>query len=268
MKLKIQILTTLLLLAGILLAGCDGKDKQKPAQNQKPLPPTFTSGDPPDPVPERVIEEPIVEKPPPTPLPAPDMLPNTPPAMTYENKNIWGAFITQAVKDPKIFEKIMPETPEKALELDEYIGRVLETDYNYDFRKALWREMAERFPNAPEMLFMHSTFSFSYKGSKREHKLAYIALWERLKKLNDAHNIPLTSGLRKTHSLSQCYIDIGEYDKAIQNINEQNDRIDALHLAGYHDQFMYMGILERGTVIDIQKVIDKQKQEKKNTGEK
>ena len=270
MKRQIQtILTTLLLMAGILLAGCDGKDKHSPVQNPKPLPPTFTSGDPPDPVPERVIEDPIVEKPPPTPLPAPDVLPDVPPPLTVENKNIWGAFITEAVKDPIIFEKIMPKTPKEAFKFWEYIHSYVESDYYYDFKKALWREMSERFPNDPEMLFMHSMASHpGSTGATREQKLAYIALYERLKKLNDAHNIPITSGLRKTAYLSQFYIDVGEYDKAIQNINEQNDRIDAIHRAGYHhDQFMYMGILEPGTVFDIQKVIDKQKQEK-NTGEK
>ncbi len=270
MKRQIQTLTTLLTLCIVLLTtgvGCD--QKSETTQRQTPLAPTFTNKEPPDPVPERVIEEPIVEKPAPTPLPAPDVLPDVPPPLTVENKKIWGAFITEAVKDPIIFEKIMPKTPKEAFKFWEYIHSYVESDYYYDFKKALWREMSERFPNDPEMLFMHSMASHpGSTGATREQKLAYIALWERLKKLNDAHNIPITSGLRKTAYLSQFYIDVGEYDKAIQNIKEQDDRIDALHRAGYHhDQFMYMGILERGTVIDIQKVIDKQKQEK-NTGEK
>ncbi len=109
---------------------------------------------------------------------------------------------------------------------------------------------------------MHSRHSFSYKGATRKQKLKYIALWERLKTLNDEHNIPIISGLRKTQDLSQCYVDVGEYDKAIQNIEEQHERIGAVYRAGIRDQFIYNGILPLGSVIEIQKVIDKQKREK------
>lgn len=236
------------LIMSILFSGSVGCDKksdppQTPVPRPTPLIPSerLSDKEPPDPVPEPV-EEPIVVEPEPLPTPLP--VPDVPPAMTYENKNIWSAFITEAVKNPEIFQKIIPASPKEAFEFMEYVHRYVESDYRTNFKTSFWGEMSVRFPNDPDMLFMHSRYSrLGSIGATREQKLEYIALWERLKKLNDAHNIPPMSGLRKTPNLSQWYIDVGEYDKAIENIKEQNARIKMLEEAGVRDEFMYTGLL-------------------------
>ena len=265
------LITNLLMITVILLAGCGGCDRksdppQTPVQRPTPLIPSerLSDKEPPDLVPEPV-EEPIVEEPEPlpTPLPVPDVLPEVPPAMTYENKNIWSAFITEAFNDEQLFEKIIPASPKEAFKFMEYVHRYVESDYRMDFTTAFWREMADRLPNDPEMLFMHSTYSgLGRTDATREQKLEYIALWERLKKLNDANNIPPMSGLRKTHNLSQFYIDVGEYDKAIENIKEQNARIEKLEAAGVRDEFMYMGLLGDAGIWLVEE-LKRRQQEKK-----
>ena len=83
-----------------------------------------------------------------------------------------------------------------------------------------------------------------------------------MKEQNDAHNVPIISPLRKTHGLTQAYIVIGEYEKAITNHEEQWKRIDAMRAAGFNDMFMYMGIYPRGTVHHlIQATKDHKKEE-------
>jgi len=79
--------------------------------------------------------------------------------------------------------------------------------------------------------------------STRAEKEAFVAHWERLKRLNDEQGIPITSPFRKTHSLTQTYIDLGQYDKAIQNCREQHERLDALRRAGLSHRGMLYGIL-------------------------
>lgn len=82
--------------------------------------------------------------------------------------------------------------------------------------------------------------------------MPFIILYEQLKlirkKNNDSNNIPIISGLRKTYGLSQEYIDLGEYEKAIQNIEEQNRRIGALKEAGLEYRQMYYGLMRTADV--------------------
>ena len=164
--------------------------------------------------------------------------------MSQENRHIWNTLVTQAVEDEALLQKLLPHTKEKAFEtIPPLANSFVELEVKWAFQGAMWRKMVSLYPNDPEVLFLYSRHMPTGPRATRAEKQAFVAHWERLKRLNDEHGIPLTSGLRKTHSLSQTYIDLGEYDKAIQNIKEQHERIAALKRAGIHDRFMMRGIL-------------------------
>ena len=190
----------------------------------------------------------------------PDTLPYP---MTQENRHIWDTLVTQAVEDEALLQKLLPHTKEKAFEtLTHLHNSVNDLDLASIFKAAMWRKMVSLYPNDPEVLFLYSRHMPTGPRATRAEKQAFVVHWERLKRLNDEHGIPLTSDLRKTHSLSQTYIDLGEYEKTIQNIHEQNDRKSALRRAGIHDRFMNHGILPRGTAFELQKLLDPQRQQR------
>ena len=177
--------------------------------------------------------------------------------MTPSNRHVWDALVTEAVKDPELMEQLLPNTKEKAFEtLTHLHNSINDLDLASIFKASMWQKMAERYPNDPEVLYMHSRHLYRGDKATRAEKQAYIDLWERIKKLNNEQGISLTSGLRKTHGLSQYYVDLGQYEKAIENIHEQNDWKEALRRAGIHDRYMNHGILPRGTVIELQKIVD------------
>ena len=128
----------------------------------------------------------------------------------------------------------------------------------------MWAKLLDKYPNDPEVLFFNARHTYRGTKATRAEKLAYIDLMERLKVANDANNIPLTSGLRKTYGLSQFYVDVGEYQKAIDNIEEQNRRIGALKNAGLHHRHMYYGLM-RG--IDVPLKLLREQQAKAANGQ-
>jgi len=161
--------------------------------------------------------------------------------MTPSNRHVWDALVTEAAEDAELMQKLLPDTKEKAFETATHLANSWAPfELKSDFEEAMWRKLAALYPNDPEVLFMAA---IGMPWGTRAEKEAFVAHWERLKRLNDEQGTPLTSELRATSYLSQVYLDLGEYDKAIQNIKEQNARIAALERAGYHDLLMEHGLL-------------------------
>ncbi len=155
----------------------------------------------------------------------PDELPYP---MTTTNIQHWKELVTRAIDDPDLLQSLLPDTKERAIETVMYLSNCVRPGVQSLFETAMWRKLAEIYPNDPEVLFNHS-----------------ISL---LKEQNDAQNVTIISPFRKTHSLTEAYIAIGEYEKAITNHEEQWERIDAMITAGMNNRFMYTGILPRGAV--------------------
>ncbi len=247
-------------------------------QPAPPPPPPIAPGAPPpeeasEAVPDAVPEEPTINdtvptvsaSPPPQPLTReqlPDALPDT---ATLENRHVWVSLVNEAVKDEALMQKLLPDTKERADEIMSHLANSLVSETRATFEGAMWRKMAALYPNDPEVLFMHTGYLSWGPRATRAEKEEFVAAWERLKQLNDEHGIPITSGLRKTHSLSQTYIDLGQYDKAIENIHEQNDWKAAVRRAGIHNMYMNHGLLPRGTVIELQKLLDAQRKQQEGT---
>ena len=254
MKRQIQTLTTLLLMAGILLAGCDGCGQKSDTTQRDVSPIVITRGSgtqTPKTIPEpEHVPEPVVEAPKPIlPLTREELPEQLPIPITPLNKDIWDALLLESEIDPELLESLLPDTKEKALQIWINLSRKGAGKSNkYAFRKALWHKMTELYPNDPEVLWQYTKSLFPHKDASRAEKMAYIASWERLKKLNDAQDVHPASELRKTSGLSQLYIDVGEYDKAIQNIREQNKWLRALKAAGGANKTMYYGLMRSPTV--------------------
>lgn len=114
MTIRIGHITTLLVIAVILLAGCDGNKQKPPEQVEQPVntPREDT------PTPQVLIQE--EEKPDPVEPPTltqeqlPDAFPDT---LTPENRDIWIALVTVAAKAPKFLQKILPDKAERANEI-------------------------------------------------------------------------------------------------------------------------------------------------------
>ena len=267
---RMLILSIILLLSSFIFQGCSGcaqNDAQKTpidAPEQEAVGGHFHADGTwhADPLPEPArIDAPLpvtdIPTEPPPKLTREDLPETLPYPMTPSNRHVWDALVTEAVKDPELMQKLLPKTKERVNETVSHLANSFaQHEVKWDFQGAMWQKMAERYPNDPEVLWMHSRHL--YRGDKATHaeKQAYIDLWERIKKLNNEQGISLTSGLRKTHGLSQYYVDLGQYEKAIENIHEQNDWKEALRRAGIHDRYMNHGILPRGTVIELQKIVD------------
>ncbi|MCG9128016.1 hypothetical protein JT359_10495 [Candidatus Poribacteria bacterium] len=142
------------------------------------------------------------------------------------------------------------------------LGNCVSTGVQSLFEKAMWRKFTVIYPNDPEVLFSHSIYLPRGVHAMLEQLREFASFWDHLKEQNDAQNVPIISPFRKTHSLTEAYIAIGEYEKAITNQEEQWKRIDAMRAAGINHQFMYMGIYPRGTVHHlIQATKDHKKEE-------
>jgi len=111
------------------------------------------------------------------------------------------------------------------------------------FQDAMWRKMAALYPNDAEVLILHATFSPGGPKATRAENEAFVAVWEQIKRLNDLQGIPLTSRRRKTPGLSRAYLNLGEYDKALQNIQEQLEWIAEQRRAGLSHRTMHYGLL-------------------------
>jgi len=184
--------------------------------------------------------------------------------MTHTNHHLRKALVTEAAEDPALMQKLLPDTKEKAFETATHLANSVGVEIQLAFEEAMWQKMAALYPNDAEVLFMHSAFLVPRYEATRAEQQAYVDIWERIKRLNDEQGIPITSGLRKTHSLSQTYIDLGEYDKALQNVKEQNERLAALRSAGLHHKRMYHGLLRGSDLANATELIrrHKEKQDK------
>jgi len=187
--------------------------------------------------------------------------------MTPSNRHVWDALVTEAAEDPELMQKLLPDTKEKAYEtMTALMNSWAPLEIQSPFKKAMWRKMAALYPNDAEVLVMATIYMPYGPRASRAEKEAYVAHWERLKRLNDEQGIPITSPFRKTHSLSQTYIDLGEYDKALQNIKEQQERIAALNRAGLHHQFMYHGLLGGSDLANATELIRRHKEKQDKIG--
>ncbi len=208
---------------------------------------------------------PASQQPPPQPLTReqlPDAFPDT---ATLENRHVWDALVNEAVKDEALMQKLLPDTKERADEIMSHLANSVGIEVSSIFEAAMWRKMARLYPNEPEVLFMHTRYLPRGPRATRAEKEEFVAVWERLKPLNDEHGIPITSGLRKTHSLSQTYIELGQYDKATENMIEQSKWLIAVKRARIHNMRMYHGLLVRGNEGELELLLESQRKQQEGT---
>jgi len=164
--------------------------------------------------------------------------------MTQSNRHVWDALVTEAAEDAELMQKLLPDTKEKAHETATHLSNSFaDFELKTAFEMAMWRKLAALYPNDAEVLILATIYMPYGPRASRAEKEAYVDIWERIKRLNDEQGIPLTSGLRKTPNLSQTYIDLGEYDKALQNIQEQLEWIAEQRRAGLSHRTMHYGLL-------------------------
>lgn len=175
----------------------------------------------------------------------PDELPYP---MTTTNIQHWKELVIRAIDDPDLLQSLLPDTKERAIETVMYLSNCVRPGVQSLFETAMWRKLTEIYPNDPEVLFNHSISLPRGVDATLEQLREFASFWDHLKEQNDAQNVPIISPFRKTHSLTEAYIAIGEYEKAITNHEEQWERIDAMITAGMNNRFMYTGILPRGAV--------------------
>ena len=107
-------------------------------------------------------------------------------------------------------------------------------------------------PNTIERLHQHISSLPNVEGATHDQLRVYVIAWEHMKHLLNENNIPYTSDYRKTPHLTQAYITLGEYDKAIQNKKEQEQWIQALKTAGLDQPNMSDGLLQDVSIKDIE----------------
>ncbi len=269
--------TSILIIFVFLISGCS-KDAKVPPAEQEFEEPVDTGywdfhgrwrSDVPNPNPYPRLSKPdkiVFRTPPSSPeeIDLADLPDELPYPMTPYNRHIWTAALKAAVNNLDYLDKILPDEVWRATETMSYLADCLEPHQSMIYEKAMWAKLLDKYPNDPEVLFFNARHTYRGTKATRAEKLAYIDLMERLKVANDANNIPLTSGLRKTYGLSQFYVDVGEYQKAIDNIEEQNRRIGALKNAGLHHRHMYYGLM-RG--IDVPLKLLREQQAKAANGQ-
>ena len=179
--------------------------------------------------------------------------------MTDTDIQHWKELVTRAIDDPDLLQRLLPDTKERAIETAINLSNSVSPGVQALFETAMWHKLAEIYPNDPEVLYSHSISLPRGVHATLEELREFTSFWEHLKEQNDAHNLPLLSPFRKTHGLSQAYIDLGEYEKAIVNIKEQYERIDAMMASGLHHQLMYSGLVHRGAIIELEKLVASQK---------
>ena len=107
-------------------------------------------------------------------------------------------------------------------------------------------------PSTIERLHQHISSLPNVEGATHDQLRVYVTAWEHMKHLLNENNIPYTSDYRKTPHLTQAYITLGEYDKAIQNKKEQQQWIQALKTAGIEKPDMHDGLLTDISIKDIE----------------
>ena len=240
MKLRIEHLTTLLMLLFILLGGCDGCNQELPPKVE---PPAEKPAEKLTEQPQEVADVPIIENEP-NEVEKPDpVVKRVPFPETYkpEDAHIWESIFVDAVDDPDYIQQLIPDDPERVIAA--YIN-ILNSGFS-DERRVFGRVYAtavvKRFQNNRDVLYSSTTHLMPHYKSPREHKLAYVSVWERIKELNDELNTPIISEYRKTKYLSGVYCWLGDYVKALENQLEQNERFAEMRRQGVHHRGMYWG---------------------------
>ncbi len=195
-------------------------------------------------------ELPVPAEPPP--IAMHDLPKEFPYEMTPNNKDIWESLIIHAAQDSELLVLLLPTTKNRALSISAHIAYLPPSVYRRYFEMMMWAKLHKSDPSDPHLLFYYTKYAYRGNKATRAEKLAYIYLWERLKILNDQQNVPQTSGLRKTYGLSQYYIDIGEYQKAIDNIKEQNARAEAVVAARIYERKTHEGILDSRIIPELE----------------
>ena len=273
----------LVLVSVWLCAGCEPPvpPTPPPAETAEPPPVEITPAEPtpalqvptdadtPEPPAEdlAVQEEPTVPTEPATPksstAPTLDLLPEEfPYPMTAGNRHVWQALIFAAAEDETLLQKLLPDTEEKLSELGQ---NVFNTHINftpeYDvFMKVLLQKWHAINPNNVEPLRRLTAF---YPAKTRSQQLELVALWEKTLDLAKAQGLSI-----KTPYLAQLYIYLGQYEKAIQNIREQEERAHALLNAGVHDPLMFIGLLPTSMIPELEKRLDQQRIQKRSTSDR
>ena len=268
MKIRFENLATLLLISVIGLAGCAGCG-QKDADQEVELPTDDTADVEQSPIDVESIA-PQLEKIDPPPKLTRDQLPEALPyPMTHANQHVWSAMVTEAVKDPELMEQLLPDTVEKAFKANAYSSASVEDfdDINI-FKAALWRKMAGLYPNNGNVLYEYLTYVAYKPHGSRAEKEHFVDVWERLKRINDEEGIHISSRRRHTYGLSRAYTDLGEYDKAVENIKEQNARKDELRRLGLDYRSMHLGTMRHVSLVrEIQREEETKNKQRNQKGE-
>lgn len=260
MKHRIEYLTYLFLFVVILLAGCSGCDQEPTHQGQVELPTDDTTDVEQSPIDVESIA-PQLEKIVPPPKLTRDQLPEALPyPMTNANQHVWSAMVTEAVKDQKLMEQLLPDTIEKAFKANAYSSTSVEDfDVINVFKAALWRKMERLYPNNGNVIYEYLTYVAYKPHGSRAEKEHFVDVWERLKRINDEEGVHIASSRRHTYGLSRAYTDLGEYDKAVENIKEQNARKDELRRLGLSYRSMHLGTMRH---ISLVRKIQREEEEK------
>lgn len=210
-----------------------------------------------------VQEEPTLQTEPATPKSstAPTLAPlpeEFPYPMTAGNRHVWQALIFAAAEDETLLQKLLPDTEEKLSELEKNVfnAHIRFTPEYKEFRKALLQKWHAINPTNVEPLRKLTAF---YPAKTRAQQLELVALWEKTLDLAKAQGLSI-----KTPYLAQLYIYLEQYEKAIENIREQEKRAQALLDAGVHDPLMFIGLLPTSMIPELEKRLKQQRIRKRN----
>ena len=177
--------------------------------------------------------------------------------MTAGNRPVWQALIFAAAEDGTLLQKLLPDTEEKLSKLEKNVfnAHIRFTPEYKEFRKALLQKWHAINPNNVEPLRRLTAF---YPAKTRAQQLELVALWEKTLALAEAQGLSI-----KTPYLAQLYISLEQYEKAIENIREQEKRAQALLDAGVHDPRMFIGLLPTSMIPDLEKRLKQQRARKR-----
>ena len=264
------------LVSVLLWAGCEPPAQRIPpattpaAETAEPAPAEITSTDADThtlktPAEDLALqEEPTLQTEPATPksstAPTLALLPEEfPYPMTAGNRPVWQALIFAAAEDETLLQKLLPDTEEKLSELEKNVfnAHIRFTPEYKEFRKALLQKWHAINPTNVEPLRKLTAF---YPVKTRAQQLELVAIWEKTLALAKAQGLSI-----KTPYLAQLYIYLEQYEKAIENIREQEKRAQALLDAGVHDPLMFIGLLPTSMIPELEKRLKQQRIRKRNT---
>lgn len=162
----------------------------------------------------------------------PDAFPDR---VTENNQHVWNAIFAECVNNAEYMANLLPSTAEGVSELLRKMNGLRFTDELTIFQRAYAKAVTERFPNDLHLLSKVVDDLRPHKESPREQILTFIGVWERIKELNEEQGTPIVSEYRMAPDLTDAYVMIGEYTKAIQNLNEQHKHLDAAMKAGLYN---------------------------------